>query len=252
MPDRKMTVLSLKSFLIFSGSLVLASAQQPGAGRISHANWAVLERPSCKDWCSLWEVWWKICFLQRYSIFQYEPATPASHHTIKALRWWKWVHWIPVLFQGGTSSNQSFLFHLTNLSALISNQRGRKDVSLHSRTSTSPCLFAKCRLLQNSADHWCCAASWGFTASLYTPSYSGTDLLSWVTVCYKGSSVSQSVATWVESSATGPPAALKKSLSTCRSAWVTICHAAESHRAHFLHPRGTSKGSCCDNTPKTF
>lgn len=43
----------------------------------------------------------------------------------------------------------------------------------------------------------------------YIPSRSGTDLLSWVKVCYKGSSVSQSVATWVESSATGPPTVLK-------------------------------------------
>lgn len=32
----------------------------------------------------------------------------------------------------------------------------------------SPCSFAKCKLLQNSADHWCCAASWSFTAGLYT------------------------------------------------------------------------------------
>lgn len=74
----------------------------------------------------------------------------------------------PCPFLRGCFQQPKFPVPLTSLTALISNQRVRKNVSLHSRTSASPCSFAKCKLLQNSADHWCCAASRGFTAGLYT------------------------------------------------------------------------------------
>lgn len=47
--DCKIKTLSLKRLLVFSGSLVLAAAQQPGAGGLSHANRAVLEGPARKD-----------------------------------------------------------------------------------------------------------------------------------------------------------------------------------------------------------
>lgn len=100
--DCKTNVLSLKRLLVSSGSLVLASAQQPGAGGVSHADWAVLEGPPCKDRRSLWALWWQIRFLQRYSTVQYEPATPASAQAaFMAWKWWKQVRCTLALFLRG-------------------------------------------------------------------------------------------------------------------------------------------------------
>lgn len=64
----------------FPGPMVLATAEQQGAGGLPDADRPVLEGPATRHWCSLWEIGWEICVLQRYAwrFFFLHPPAPWS------------------------------------------------------------------------------------------------------------------------------------------------------------------------------